>query len=118
MEASDPFATQKNALDTILPLLADLSEEEIVRPHTDPHAAAVTALLVADWLRHPEHEQRLTQVGLSSTAIRDLARLARSIVGLVELLGGDYLSDISIAIPTEVEARGQAVRASTIKALE
>jgi len=105
------------ALDAILPMLADLPEDQVIRPHTDPHAAAVTALLVADWLLQPEHEQRLLQVGLSVKSIRELARLSRAIVGVVHVLGGDYLSD-QIAIPTEIEARGQAVRASTIKALE
>jgi uncharacterized protein (TIGR02266 family) len=106
-----------SAVEGLLPRLADLPEDAIVRPHTDPHAAAVTARLVADWLSQPALAGRLAHVGLSADAPRELAQAARAIVAIVEVLGGDYLSD-AIAVPTEIEARGQMVRASTIEALE
>jgi uncharacterized protein (TIGR02266 family) len=110
-------ASGARALDELLPRLADIPEESIVRPHTDPHAAAVTALLVADYLAQPEFAGRLAQVGLDARAPRELTRAARAIMTTVATLGGDYLSDAR-AIPPEIEARGQTVRASTIKELE
>ena len=105
------------ALADLLPQLAVLEEDAIARPHTDPHAAAATALLVADWLTQREHEGSLAKVGLDAGAPRELARTARAIVALVEVLGGDYLCARK-AIPKEIEERGQAVRASTMKELE
>jgi uncharacterized protein (TIGR02266 family) len=85
-----------------------VDEAAIIRPSTDPHAAAVTALLVADFL---EKEAK----GAGDAA--ELARLARGILVLVDRLGGDYLSD-GKDVPGDLVQRGYGVRTAVTGALE
>ena len=93
------------ALDALAPRLAKVSDAEIIRPGTDPHAAAVTALLVSDYLG-----QRGVEVG-------DLGQLGRAVIQLVTKLGGEYLSDAK-GVPGDLVQRGQAVRIAMLSALE
>jgi hypothetical protein len=44
----------ERALAELGPKLDAITEDAIVRPNADPHGAAMTALLVADWLGQPE----------------------------------------------------------------
>lgn len=105
------------ALRELAPRLAELDEAHIVRPSTDPHAAAVTALLVADYLGQPELAGKLESASMSPDAVADLRRLARAIVKVVTELGGDYLPDAK-GIPGDLVARGEALRTTITSALE
>jgi uncharacterized protein (TIGR02266 family) len=101
----------------IASLLDAVDDAAVVRPSTDPHAAAMTALLVADYLGQPDLRGKLGSFGMSSRDVEDLRRLARAIIALVTKLGGDYLPDAQ-GIPGDLVQRGQALRASISSALE
>lgn len=92
-------------LSALAPRLSKVDESKVIRPGTDPHAAAVTALLVADFL-----DQRGVDVG-------ELAQLGRAVILLVTRLGGDYLNDAK-AIPGDLFQRGAAMRAAMISSME
>jgi uncharacterized protein (TIGR02266 family) len=98
-------------------LLDTVDDASVVRPSADPHAAAMTALLVADYLGQPDLRGKLGSVGMSSRDVDDLRRLARAIVTLVTHLGGDYLPDAR-GIPGDLVQRAQGVRSSISAALE
>jgi Tfp pilus assembly protein PilZ len=89
-------------------LLAGVPEDAVQKPYTDPQGAAVTALLVADWLG---------STGTDATLASDLAALAREMMSIVENLGGEYLPD-GVGIPGDLVHRGQAVRGQAIAELE
>lgn len=89
-------------------VLSGVPEDAVQRPYTDPQGAAVTALLVADWLE---------STGTDASLASDLAALARSMMSIVEELGGEYLPD-GVGIPGDLVHRGQAVRAQAIAELE
>lgn len=105
------------ALAELAPMLAQLEDTRVVRPSTDPHAAAVTALLVADYLGQPDLQGKLDSVGITNEAVADLRRIARAIIRVVTELGGDYLPDAK-GIPGDLVSRGEAVRGSITAALE
>jgi Tfp pilus assembly protein PilZ len=89
-------------------VLSSVPEDAVQKPYTDPQGAAVTALLVADWL---------DSTGTDATLASDLAALARSMLSIVESLGGEYLPD-GVGIPGDLVHRGQAVRGQAIAELE
>lgn len=89
-------------------VLSGVPDDAVQKPYTDPQGAAVTALLVADWLE---------STGTDATVASDLAALARSMMSIVESLGGEYLPD-GVGIPGDLIHRGQAVRAQAIGELE
>lgn len=97
--------------------LAAIPEDAIQRPHTDPHAAAVTGVLVADYLTHSELAKRLPEADLDESAAKDLGRIARALLVLVEDLGGDYLTDAK-SVPGDLVQRGEAMRGAVLTALE
>ena len=107
----------RRALVELAPRLAGIPEDAIARPHTDPHAAAVTGVLVADYLAHAELAPRLPEAGSSHEAAAELGKIARALHALVEDLGGDYLTDAK-GVPGELVQRGEAVRAAVLLALE
>jgi Tfp pilus assembly protein PilZ len=88
--------------------LAEVPEDAIQKPYADPQGAAVTALLVSDWL---------ASTGTDATLAADLAALSRMMLGIVENLGGEYLPD-GVGIPGDLVHRGTAVRAQAIAELE
>jgi hypothetical protein len=92
-------------------VLSSVPEDAVQKPYTDPQGAAVTALLVADWL------DSTGPVGSDATLAGDLAALARSMMSIVESLGGEYLPD-GVGIPGDLVHRGQAVRGQAIAELE
>jgi Tfp pilus assembly protein PilZ len=92
----------------ILQLLSGVPEDAVQKPYTDPQGAAVTALLVADWLE---------STGTDAPLASDLAMLARAMMVIVEKLGGEYLPD-GVGIPGDLVHRGQAVRGQAIAELE
>ena len=92
-------------------VLSGVPDDAVQKPYTDPQGAAVTALLVADWLESANPE------GIDATLASDLAALARSMMSIVESLGGEYLPD-GVGIPGDLVHRGQAVRAQAIGELE
>lgn len=92
-------------------VLSGVPDDAVQKPYTDPQGAAVTALLVADWL------ESATPEGVDATLASDLAALARSMMSIVESLGGEYLPD-GVGIPGDLVHRGQAVRAQAIAELE
>lgn len=98
-------------------LLQGVDDASVVRPSADPHAAAMTALLVADYLGQPDLRAKLGSVGMSPRDVDDLRRLARAIIALVTHLGGDYLPDAR-GIPGDLVQRAQGVRSSISTALE
>jgi len=107
----------ERALREVATSLAQLDEASVLRPNTDPHAAAATALLVADYLRQPELQSKLGSVGMTTESVAQLRHFARAIIKVVTDLGGDYLPDAK-AIPGEIVSRGEAVRTSITTALE
>lgn len=98
-------------------VLASVPEDAVQKPYTDPQGAAVTALLVADWLASVESTNAERTEGTDATLAPDLAALARSMMSIVESLGGEYLPD-GVGIPGDLVHRGQAVRAQAISELE
>lgn len=107
----------RRALVELAPRLAGIPEDAIARPHTDPHAAAVTGVLVADYLSQAELGPRLTEAGSSTAAAAELGKIARALHALVEDLGGDYLTDAK-SVPGDLLQRGEGVRATILGALE
>jgi uncharacterized protein (TIGR02266 family) len=100
---SSPSETDaRRAIGSLAPKLAAIPEAAITRPHADPFAAAATALLVA------------SKIGPEG---RELARMARAVVGVLRNIGDRYLPD-DAAISDEVLERGRSVRQLTIKELE
>lgn len=89
-------------------VLSSVPEDAVQKPYTDPQGAAVTALLVADWL---------DSTGTDAALASDLAVLARAMMATVEALGGEYLPD-GVGIPGDLVHRGHAVRAQGIAELE
>lgn len=88
--------------------LGEIPEDAVNKPYTDPQGAAVTALLVADWL---------DGTGTDGALAAELTELARAMLAIVEGLGGEYLPD-GVGIPGDLVHRGQAVRAQVIAELE
>lgn len=105
------------ALREVASSLAELDDGKVVRPSTDPHAAAATALLVADFLRQPGLQQKLDALGVTPEHLTQLRHLSRAVIKVVTDLGGDYLSDAA-RIPGELVSRGETVRASVTTTLE
>lgn len=94
--------------------LGEVPEDAVQKPYTDPHGAAVTALLVADWL---DSVFTAAAGGNEVQLAGELSALARAMVGVVDGLGGEYLPD-GKGIPGDLVHRGQAVRAQAIAELE
>lgn len=96
-----PTETQgRRAFDALAHELAAIPEAAVARPHTDPMAAAVTALLVAD-----------------ASGATELGKMARAIFSVLRELGGGYLPEDATISP-EIVRRGHDVRRSAIAALE
>lgn len=107
----------RRALVDLAPRLAGIPEDALARPHTDPHAAAVTGVLVADYLAQAELAPKLAAARLSPVDPIDLGKIARALLVLVEDLGGDYLTDAK-SVPGELVQRGEGVRGALLHALE
>ncbi len=107
----------RRALVDLAPRLAGIPDDAIARPHTDPHAAAVTGVLVGDYLAQAELAARLPALGFDTAAAEELGKVARAILVLVEDLGGDYLTDAK-GVPGDLVQRGEAVRGQMLAALE
>ena len=113
----DVLLEGERALEELEPKLSAVADDAIVRPHTDPYAAAVTALLVSDWLKQPAVVARLPVNGVDVTAAQELGQMARALIALVARLGGEYLPD-GKGIPGDLVQRGHTVRTSTIAQIE
>ncbi|HSO33457.1 MAG TPA: TIGR02266 family protein [Labilithrix sp.] len=107
----------ERALAGLASKLAAIPDAAVVRPSTDPHGAAATALLVADYLGQPPLAAKLAAAKTSPAEVLELRSLARAIIGVVTGLGGDYLSDAA-GIPGDLVQRGQGVRTTIAAALE
>src|SRR5205085_8628285 len=92
---SEPMQDLEKRLEQVL---SSVPEDAVQKPYTDPQGAAVTALLVADWL------ESASPAGTDATLAADLAALARSMMTIVESLGGEYLPD-GVGIPGRSEER-------------
>lgn len=88
--------------------LGEVPDDAVQKPYTDPQGAAITALLVSDWL---------SGTGTDDALAEELRVLAREMLSIVERLGGEYLPD-GKGIPGDLVHRGQAVRAQAIADLE
>src|SRR5687768_590503 len=110
-------AQGERALEDLRSRLAEVPDDAVVRPHTDPYAAAVTALLVADWLRQPAVAARLPVSPSAQTDADGLRNMALALVVLIGRLGGEYLPD-GKGIPGDLFQRGLTVRTSTIAQIE
>ena len=108
---------EERALEALGPALAALDDARVVRPSADPHAAAATALLVADWLAQPDLAADVRALNLPANAVTELRDLSRAIMATVTRLGGDYLPDAK-GIPGDLVARGESVRTSIAAALD
>jgi uncharacterized protein (TIGR02266 family) len=108
---------EQRALAALGPALASVDDAHIVRPSADPHAAAATALLVADYLGQPELSTQLRTANLGADHVTLLHDLSRAIIAIVTKLGGEYLPDAQ-GIPGDLVARGEAVRTTITTALE
>jgi uncharacterized protein (TIGR02266 family) len=108
---------EQRAIAALGPALASVDDADIVRPSADPHAAAATALLVADYLGQPELSTQVRAADLGADHVTLLHDLSRAIIAIVTKLGGDYLPDAQ-GIPGDLVARGEAVRNTITTALE
>jgi uncharacterized protein (TIGR02266 family) len=108
---------ESRALAALRPALASVDDAHTVRPSADPHAAAATALLVADYLGQPELSAQLGAANLGADHVALLHDLSRALIATVTKLGGDYLPDAQ-GIPGDLVARGEAVRTTITAALE
>ncbi|MBS2011879.1 MAG: TIGR02266 family protein [Deltaproteobacteria bacterium] len=116
--AYEILATEgERALAEVATRLVALETEEVQPPSCDPHAAAATALMVADFLKQPGVREKLGTVGLSLDDVTDLGRIARALLAVVNRIGGDYLRDHEALPPSMVE-RAEAVRTTISAALE
>ncbi len=97
--------------------LAALDDAVVVRPNADPHAAAMTALLVADWLAQRDMREKLTKAGISHADVEELRGLSRIILGAMARLGGEYLPDAK-SVPGEILERGYAIRTQLLSKLD
>lgn len=107
----------ERALAELRPKLEAIAESAIVRPNADPHGAALTALLVADWLGQPDRSSTLATTGLSTESVHELGRLARIILATVTELGGDYLSD-DRGVPGELLERAGGLKQAMLEKLD
>jgi uncharacterized protein (TIGR02266 family) len=96
--------------------LAAIDAASLSRPHADPQAAAVTALLIADYLAQPEMSGKLASQGLTSESVTDLRRLGRAIIEVAMRLGGDYLP-ATRNVPGDLLERGRSTRSTVTAAL-
>ena len=96
--------------------LAALGAGSIVRPGSDPHAAAVTAVLVADYLGQPILRAKLASVALAADAPAQLTRYARAMLAVVSRLGGNYLPERE-GVAKDLVERGSAARSALIASL-
>ncbi len=94
-----------------------LDGASIVRPNADPHAAAVTALLVADWLAQRDVRERLAAAGVSREAVEELRGLSRHVLAAMSRLGSEYLNDAK-PVPGEILERGYGLRTQMLAKLE
>ena len=115
--ASDGLREAERALATLKAELDGVADVAIVRPSTDPHGAAATALLVADYLGQPPLASKLAGAHTTADAVSHLRNLSRAIIGVVMGLGGEYLPDAT-SIPGDLVQRGQGVRTTIAAALE
>ena len=67
-------STRSEALPDLETRLSALPDDAVQKPYTDPHGAAVTALLVADWLEVTKADGALSA---------ELASLARAMLRAV-----------------------------------
>lgn len=115
------MAEGEKALTEVAARLMAIAADDIVPPSCDPHAAAVTALLVADYLRQPDARSRLARgldhERIDEEGVRELGSLARALLAVITKLGGDYLPNTR-ALPAEMIAQGEAVRKTLVTALE
>jgi uncharacterized protein (TIGR02266 family) len=91
-----------------------IEDGQVVRPNADPHASAVTALLVSDWLLQPELAEKLS---MPRERVKELRALSRAILDAMTALGGEYLDD-GKSVPGEVIQRGYALRTQMLERLE
>jgi uncharacterized protein (TIGR02266 family) len=115
--ATDPHREGERALAALTSKLSAVLDGAVVRPSTDPHGAAATALLVADYLGQPELRSKVAAASMSPEAVRELRDLARAIIAVVTRLGGEYLPDTP-SIPGDLVQRGQGIRTTIAAALE
>lgn len=115
--APDAQLEGERALAALKAELDGVPDVAVVRPSTDPHGAAATALLVADYLGQPPLSGKLAGAHTSAAAIKELRNLSRAIIGVVTGLGGEYLPEAA-GIPGELVQRGQGVRTTIAAALE
>ncbi|HEY8077606.1 MAG TPA: TIGR02266 family protein [Labilithrix sp.] len=94
-----------------------LDGASIVRPNADPQAAAMTALLVADWLGQRDVRDKLAAAGVSRDAVEELRGLSRLVLAAMSRLGGDYLSDAK-PVPGEILEKGYGLRTQLLAKLE
>jgi uncharacterized protein (TIGR02266 family) len=114
---SQADAEGERALSELAPALAAVDGVRVARPSADPHAAAATALLVADYLGQPELRAKLDDVSMAPESVAQLRRLARALITAVTRLGGEYLPDAQ-GIPGDLVQRGQHVRTTISAAIE
>lgn len=107
----------ERALAELGPKLDSIAEPAIERPNADPHGAALTALLVADWLGQPDRRDALAAAGLSLEAVRELGQLARIVLATVTELGGDYLP-AEKPVPGELLERANGLRHAMLEKLD
>lgn len=115
--APDAQREAERALAALKPKLDSVTDAAVARPSTDPHGAAATALLVADYLGQPPLASKLAGARTSAADVGELRDLSRALIGLVTTLGGDYLPDAP-GIPGDLVLRGEGVRSTIATALE
>jgi uncharacterized protein (TIGR02266 family) len=122
MATASPARQHADAeIDALLPALSAVPESKVRPVSADPHAAAITGLLVADYMKQPEILGKLRLLGDAGLGresdVHEVGRLARAILALVERLGGEYLPD-GAAVAESVTGMARALRSAMIEHLE
>lgn len=104
--------TKTEAESCFLAVEAELSDlaAPFVQPFADPHSAAVTALLVAEYLGGAELAPKLEALGKGGSfdpaKVSRLRTLARALLHMMNQLGGDWFPELKGDVG---DLRGQAV---------
>src|SRR5262245_25244606 len=110
----------ESELAALLPELEALADGNLLPVHADPRTAAITGLLVADFLAQPSLAQAisaLTKVGVArGDCVERTKSLARCLLLILTKLGGSYLA--GVRAPERMVQKAENLRATMTKRLE
>jgi uncharacterized protein (TIGR02266 family) len=103
-----------------MPEIRALDEVELLAVHADPESAAITALLIADFVSQPDFADTVEQLARLGLARADGAArvkmLGRGLLAVIGRLGGRYLSDRRPA--ENIRQKAKDLRTAMVNVLE